>query len=242
MSAPGPRWILGVDAVSSTPGAALWRNGVPVAERARPGVANEAPARPGERLAGCVLGLLEDQGLVVEALSGVAVTVGPGSFTGIRVGLAIVHGLLQGTSVACAAVETCAAAREAGRLLAPDAMFGGPDPAVGNFEREKEAATVLIQLRKTDWFVQRMPGDEPRLANAVDAAIAVGDSRAFAIGVPPPGVDPTPLPRGLASAAAALGSEKLCQAGWPRMDTAERVRVLMPEYRRETYVTESRGA
>jgi tRNA threonylcarbamoyl adenosine modification protein YeaZ len=69
-------------------GAALFENGEPVAAREI-----SPPETGGARLLSAVSGCLEEAGLAWENLTAVAVALGPGSFTGIRVGLATALGL-----------------------------------------------------------------------------------------------------------------------------------------------------
>jgi tRNA threonylcarbamoyladenosine biosynthesis protein TsaB len=59
-----------------------------------------------ERLMAMVDRLLADCGLALERLDGLAVSVGPGSFTGLRVGIAAVKGLAFATGLPVAAVPT----------------------------------------------------------------------------------------------------------------------------------------
>src|SRR6059058_6004849 len=59
-----------------------------------------------ERLMGAVDRLLGDAGWTVRDLTGLAVAVGPGSFTGLRVGLSTVKGLAVALGVPVAAVPT----------------------------------------------------------------------------------------------------------------------------------------
>jgi tRNA threonylcarbamoyladenosine biosynthesis protein TsaB len=59
-----------------------------------------------ERLMAMVDRLLEDCGWEATGLDGLAVSVGPGSFTGLRVGIATVKGLALGLDVPVAAVPT----------------------------------------------------------------------------------------------------------------------------------------
>lgn len=99
-----------------------------------------------ERLAPLVRALMEEAGLAFADLDRIGVTTGPGSFTGLRVGLAFAKGLSAALSIPCAGVGTlaalaagepgfCAAAIDARRgqvylqafdggraLMAPDAL------------------------------------------------------------------------------------------------------------------------
>ena len=59
-----------------------------------------------ERLMAAIDQLLSDAGWTARELEGIAVTVGPGSFTGLRVGLSTVKGLALALAIPVAAVPT----------------------------------------------------------------------------------------------------------------------------------------
>jgi tRNA threonylcarbamoyladenosine biosynthesis protein TsaB len=59
-----------------------------------------------ERLMGAIDRLLTDAGWTVRDLEGLAVSVGPGSFTGLRIGLSTVKGLALALGIPVAAVPT----------------------------------------------------------------------------------------------------------------------------------------
>jgi tRNA threonylcarbamoyladenosine biosynthesis protein TsaB len=83
----GSRAILAIDTCGRRPGVALIAGG-----RTRESEPDEPGARA-ENVAKVVDRLLREAGLEVGELSGLAVTVGPGSYTGVRVGLALMRGL-----------------------------------------------------------------------------------------------------------------------------------------------------
>jgi tRNA threonylcarbamoyladenosine biosynthesis protein TsaB len=60
----------------------------------------------GERLLGAIDRVLRDAGLAVADLAGIAVSAGPGSFTGLRVGLATAKGIAEAHPLRLAAVPT----------------------------------------------------------------------------------------------------------------------------------------
>lgn len=66
-----------------------------------------------ERLMPLIVSLLEDAGLQKESLEGVAVSMGPGSFTGLRIGVATARGLAQGLEIPVVGVRTLDALAEA---------------------------------------------------------------------------------------------------------------------------------
>ncbi|MGE5175062.1 MAG: tRNA (adenosine(37)-N6)-threonylcarbamoyltransferase complex dimerization subunit type 1 TsaB [Hyphomicrobiales bacterium] len=87
------RSILGIDTAGPRGGIALAREGRAVAS---------APLAPGGhsgRLAPAVARLLEEAGLALGDLAAIAVSEGPGSFTGLRIGLAWAKGAALGGAI-----------------------------------------------------------------------------------------------------------------------------------------------
>lgn len=81
--------------------------------------------------------LLADAGLRYADLSAIVTTVGPGSFTGVRIGLAAVHGLVLAANIPLKCVTTLAA-------LAWEAVLNG----------EAEPFTVAIRAGKGELYAQ----------------------------------------------------------------------------------------
>lgn len=106
-----PCWLLSLE--SSTPhgGAALLRDGQPFAS------AQLAEGlRHGRELMPAVSGLLDKAGIAAADLWAVAVSVGPGSYTGTRIGVMSAKALAYGTGCRLAAVSSLAALAETQRL------------------------------------------------------------------------------------------------------------------------------
>jgi len=61
------------------------------------------------KLVGAIKKLLQDADVKLQELSGIAVSIGPGSFTGLRIGLSVAKGLALVDSIPIAAVPTLAA-------------------------------------------------------------------------------------------------------------------------------------
>lgn len=101
--------LLALDSSTLTLSLALVERGGAV----RAEVAKGPPERASELLPGAVEALLAAQGLRLDALDGFLVGLGPGSFTGLRIGLATVKGLAYAlrrpvagaSSLACAALD-----------------------------------------------------------------------------------------------------------------------------------------
>ena len=99
--------ILGIDTATSAAAVAVCRGATPVAER----VAGPGPdGRP--RHAATLLGEVEEAVAAAggwEAIGLIAVGVGPGTFTGLRIGIATARGLAQARDLPLAAVDSLAA-------------------------------------------------------------------------------------------------------------------------------------
>ena len=96
--------ILGLDTALANCSAALWRDGRVLAHRS---LAMERGHS--ESLMPMVRDTMADAGVAFTALERIAVTVGPGSFTGVRVGLAAARGLALACGVPLVGVTTLAA-------------------------------------------------------------------------------------------------------------------------------------
>jgi tRNA threonylcarbamoyladenosine biosynthesis protein TsaB len=130
---------LGVDTSVSLGGVALWRDGEGVAE-----MMMQSPLSHAEELIPLILRLLEQCGLERDEIGLVSVNVGPGSFTGLRIGLASAKGFCQALGIPLVGIDGTFAYRA--RLDA------------------KERVCVLLQNRRdllyARWFVGMKPQGE----------------------------------------------------------------------------------
>jgi tRNA threonylcarbamoyladenosine biosynthesis protein TsaB len=83
-----PVLVLALDTTTSTGSCALARDGRIVCEQV-----NDAPNAHAEHLPGDLMSLLERAGTTLSEIDVFAVATGPGSFTGIRIGIATMQGL-----------------------------------------------------------------------------------------------------------------------------------------------------
>lgn len=93
-----------------------------------------------------LLAVLDDAGVVLRDLDGLSLSVGPGSFTGTRTGLAAAHGLRMALGIA---VYGYSAFDVALACTQPEDPTGPADIGVG-------ATTVVLPTHRRDLFVQRL--------------------------------------------------------------------------------------
>ena len=136
--------VLAFDCAISGLAVAVVRDGVALAQCREEGRGQAATLLP------AIARVLEDAGIDRRALSLIAVTVGPGSFTGVRVGLAAARGLALALDIPLAGVTTTAA------LLAAAAAQDG------------RLAVAAIDTHLGDWFC------------AIDGAPFVASTKALA--------------------------------------------------------------
>jgi tRNA threonylcarbamoyladenosine biosynthesis protein TsaB len=146
-----------------------------------------------ERLMAAIDQLLSDAGWTARDLEGLAVTVGPGSFTGLRVGLSTVKGLALALAIPVAAVPTL----DAMAAMLPYAALP-VCPVLDARKREVYASLYRwdgLAMRRQWDYLAIAPDD---LARRLDEpVIVVGDgadaiSSAFARHVSPPRRGPAP--------------------------------------------------
>lgn len=101
------RWLLALESSTAYGGAALLLNGVSVET-----VKLEEGLRHGRELLAAASGLLSRQALRAKDLWGVSVSAGPGSYTGLRVGVMAAKALSYGAGCRLATVSSLAALAE----------------------------------------------------------------------------------------------------------------------------------
>ncbi len=109
--------ILGIETATERLGAALTANGREFDRHL------DSRSSHCELLVGFISELAEEAGITVRDLDGIAVSAGPGSFTGLRIGIATAMGLAYGLGVGTCAIGTLEAlawnARREGGLVCP---------------------------------------------------------------------------------------------------------------------------
>jgi tRNA threonylcarbamoyladenosine biosynthesis protein TsaB len=157
--------ILAIDTALSACSVAICEDGRTLAAGSRPMQRGQA-----EAVIPMVEAALRAAGLVYAALDRIAVTVGPGSFTGIRVGLAAARGLGLAAGKPVIGVTTLEAL-----------AYGQPSPPIGG------GLIVAIDARRGEVYVQRFGADatKPALMMLADAsALATGTGIAVGDGAP----------------------------------------------------------
>lgn len=130
---PPPARLLALDCAGAACSAAVWCDGAVTAAR------HEVMARgQSERLVPMVETVMAESGLGYEALDAIAVTCGPGGFTGVRIGLATARGL----------------ALASGRPLLGFSNFAVLAAAVPGSERAGRALAILIDAKRADLYVE----------------------------------------------------------------------------------------
>lgn len=110
-----------------------------------------------ERLMAVVGEATERAGIGLDAVEAFAVTIGPGSFTGIRVGVAAVRGFALATGRPAIGIGTLPALALEARALAPG-----------------RAVTAVIDARKDEVYAQSFAAD----GRPLDAAVVIGRAAA----------------------------------------------------------------
>ena len=149
-------YILGIETATKTGGVAiLSEEGVHAEYTLNIEVAHA------ERLMSTVERVLKDTRLTLAAIGGFGVSIGPGSFTGLRIGLATVKGLAFATGKPVAAVPTLKAL--AWRIPSP------AYPVCPLLDARKQQVYAALYRREADAIVELMPETVTVLADLADA-------------------------------------------------------------------------
>lgn len=153
--------VLGIHTASQACDLAIWRDGEVIAEVCEPMVRGQDA-----RLPGLTKSLLDTAGCSFSDVSRYAVVTGPGSFTGIRVGVAFARGLSLATSAPCVGVTSLEAALPAGQqgsaIVALSAQKRPPDITFWAQTFRSGMATAMAKEMRADDLVQLMT-DRPHL-------------------------------------------------------------------------------
>ena len=136
------RCLLALDTAGTACSAALWCAGGVRARRF------EAMTRgQSERLVPMIEAVMAEAGVGYEALDAIAVTLGPGGFTGVRIGLATARAL----ALACA------------RPVIGISNFEAVAAAVPESERRGRSLAVLIDAKRSDLYAQAFSAEPAAL-------------------------------------------------------------------------------
>jgi tRNA threonylcarbamoyladenosine biosynthesis protein TsaB len=175
--------IVGIDTSSATASVALLEDGQLIAERCHPSsIAGRAAGLAGFKSnhAEILLPLIESVArqarVSLPEVSGIALSIGPGSFTGLRIGLSTVKGLAYGWGIPVVGVST---------LLAQAARIGEFEGAICALldARKNEVYAALFRKRHqelarlTEDFIAPVEGvlDQVRGATGAMPCLFIGD-------------------------------------------------------------------
>lgn len=131
--------ILAIDSAASSCSAAVWADGA-VRAHAFAAMAHGHA----EALVPMVQRVMAEAGIAFAALDVIAVTRGPGSFTGLRVGLATARGLALAAGVPCLGLTTT-------EVLAEGARAAGAEGRI----------LAVLDTRRADVYAQAFDGETP---------------------------------------------------------------------------------
>jgi tRNA threonylcarbamoyladenosine biosynthesis protein TsaB len=221
--------ILAFDCACGACSVALWRSGITLAHRAQVQLHGQA-----EILLPMIQAALAEAGLSYAGLAAIATTLGPGSFTGLRAGLAAARGLALATSLPAIGVTTLEAAAH----------------QVSPSERRGRTIVVAIDTRRDDLFVQMFGEDlnaivPARVASPADvvsaappgALVLSGDATAALA----PGLGAAGRDAIVARAAGVIDSRVVAAIAAARLANGASIEPLAPLYLRAPDTTPAKG-
>jgi tRNA threonylcarbamoyladenosine biosynthesis protein TsaB len=158
--------VLGLDSAAGACSAALWRDGGVVARRL------ELMARGhAEALMPMAAAVMAEAGAGFSSLDAIGVTVGPGAFTGVRIGLAAARGLALAADVPAVGVTT----------------FEALAAAVPAAERAGRSLLVAVDTKRADVYLQLFdaelrPISEPAALSPAEAGARLPAGPLLAVG------------------------------------------------------------
>lgn len=181
-STPPYTRLLAIDTACDACSVAVWTNGAAVSSHRQ-----EMKRGHAEALLPLVTQTMDDAEAGFDTLDLIAVTIGPGSFTGLRTGLAAARGFAMALSIPLIGVTSTQAIALAAHRLAPDIGLGRP-------------VTVVINSRREDLYVQHFDSELAPLGDpytsrpkeilgtiAQNGVILAGDATAQVIASDPAG-------------------------------------------------------
>ena len=146
--------ILGIDTAIPAASVALIEDGKLFAEEARSKALNRLHGKPPGNHAEVILPLIdslfEKAGITVSQLSGIPVSIGPGSFTGLRIGLATAKGLAYESALPLVGVST---------LHANAARVNHLDAVVGSMLDARKGEVFFALFRRSQNLLTRITCD-----------------------------------------------------------------------------------
>jgi tRNA threonylcarbamoyl adenosine modification protein YeaZ len=141
--------VLGIETATHVCSAAIVRSGTVIAERSE-----IAPQRHAELLLPFIDAVIAEAGLGVRGLEAIAVSIGPGSFTGLRIGLSVAKGIAAGAGIPIVPVPTMDGAAFQVFQSDPDCI----------------TASVLLPARKNEYYYGRFQRTDakPELISGID--------------------------------------------------------------------------
>lgn len=128
-----------------------------------------APRAHATRLLPAVQSLLDDAGIALTALDGIAFARGPGAFTGLRIAAGLVQGLAGGAGLPVIGVSTLAAL--AARVFAQS-------PHVSRVQVVQDARMGEIYTATFEFSAMPAPRDDERVIAPADLVLAADADRA----------------------------------------------------------------
>jgi tRNA threonylcarbamoyladenosine biosynthesis protein TsaB len=146
--------VLAFDSAGPGCSAAVWRDGDILSRRAAPMARGQA-----EHLVPMIAAVLEEAGMAAIKLDLIAVTTGPGAFTGLRIALAAARGLALASDVTVMGITSFAA------------VAAQVPPA----ERQGRRLVVALESKRAEFYLQAFGAEgEPESEGALVAPIDCG--------------------------------------------------------------------
>jgi tRNA threonylcarbamoyladenosine biosynthesis protein TsaB len=165
--------ILGIDSAIPEASVALFENGAVLADERHTTLpytgalgSGKMPSNHAEIILPLIEKLFAKTHVIFQELSGIAVSIGPGSFTGLRIGLATAKGLAYESGVRLVGVST---------LHANAARVGRVDAVIGSMLDARKSEVYLALFRSTGGKLVRITDDA---VMPIDSAIGLLKSHA----------------------------------------------------------------